>query len=327
MLARATAPQDAPRSQLPRRIAAGFFACAAPDLDIVYALAGPAAYLLNHRGATHSLLLLPAWAWVVAWLLAKLLREPRGWRALYGISAMSLGLHIAGDLITGYGTQILWPLSDWRPALGTTFVIDLWFSGIILAGLVISAFFHRSRIPGIVAGALLAAYVGFQSVEKQKALELGREFAASRGLASAQVTAFPRPVSPFNWTVLVSDDEAHRFSHINLIRKEAKRYQPGDGFIARVDSPYLPVEQAVWVTRKRFGEAQQDLIREAWNAAPLAFFRWFAELPAFEKMSPGAACVWFTDLRFITPGRGDQSFIYGACRAAPGEPWRLAPSD
>jgi len=91
--------------------------------------------------------LLPAWAWVVAWLLAKLLREPRGWRALYGISAMSLGLHIAGDLITGYGTQILWPLSDWRPALGATFVIDLWFSGIILAGLAVSAFFYRSRIP------------------------------------------------------------------------------------------------------------------------------------------------------------------------------------
>ena len=306
-------------------MAAGFFACAAPDVDIVFALAGPASYLLNHRGPTHSLLMLPAWALVLAWLLAKLLREPRGWRALYGISAMSLGLHIAGDLITSYGTQVLWPLSDWRPWLGTTFVIDLWFSGIIVTGLVFSFLLRKQKRPAIAAFAVLLSYICFQYLEKQKALEIGRQYAASRGLAGASVTAFPRPVSPFNWTVLVSDDDAHRFSHLNLVRKEARAYRPGDGFIARVDSPYLPVEQAVWVTRRRFGETQQALIREAWNAEPLAFFRWFAELPAFERMSAGASCVWFTDMRFFTPARGDQSFVYGVCRSAPGEPWRFAP--
>jgi len=325
LLARATAPQDAPPVSLPRRIAAGFFACAAPDLDIVYALGGPATYLLNHRGATHSLLLLPLWAVVVAWLLAKLLREPRGWRALYGVAAMAIGLHIAGDLITGYGTQLLWPLSDWRPALGTTFVIDLWFSGILVAGLLASAVLAKTKTPAVVAAVLLAGYVGFQYLERQKALEFGREYAASRGLVGAQVTAYPRPVSPFNWTVLVSDDDAHRFTHINLIRKEAKPYRPGDGFIARVDSPYLPVEQAIWMTRRRYGETQQELIREAWNAEPLAFFRWFAEQPAFERMSQSPTCVWFTDLRFLTPGRGDRSFVYGVCRGAPGLPWSLAP--
>ena len=30
--------------------------------------------------------------------------------------------------------MILAPFSDWRAAIGTTFIIDLWFSGIILAG-------------------------------------------------------------------------------------------------------------------------------------------------------------------------------------------------
>ena len=68
-------------------VAAGFFACAAPDLDFVVGFAGPVEYLLNHRGVTHSLLLLPLWALGVAWVLAKMLREPRGWRALYGVCA------------------------------------------------------------------------------------------------------------------------------------------------------------------------------------------------------------------------------------------------
>ena len=98
---------------------------------------------------------------------------------------------------------------------------------------------------------MLAGYVGFQYVQKQNALGVRRRTTRrSRACADARITAHPRPVSPFNWTVFVSDDEAHRFAHVNLVRKEPRRYQPGDGFIARIDSPYMPLEQAIWVTRR-----------------------------------------------------------------------------
>src|SRR5438034_9120063 len=176
LLARATASEE-PRA-IPRRIAAGFFACAAPDLDFVFGYAGPVQYLLNHRGITHSLVLLPLWALGLSWLLAKILREPRGWKALYGISALAIAAHIAGDLITSYGTMVLAPLSDWRAGIGTTFIIDLWFSGIILAGLGASIFFRKSRFPSIASLALLCGYVGFQYVQKAKALEFGGQYRA-----------------------------------------------------------------------------------------------------------------------------------------------------
>src|SRR5688500_14607671 len=100
LIARAAAPKDAPPRSLPRRVAAGFFACAAPDLDFVIGFVGPLEYLLSHRGVTHSVLLLPLWALVLSWLLAKILREPRGWRALYGVCALALFAHIVGDYIT-----------------------------------------------------------------------------------------------------------------------------------------------------------------------------------------------------------------------------------
>src|SRR5512134_793452 len=89
LLARATAPADAPPRSIPRRVAAGFFACAAPDLDFVLGFVSPLVYLEQHRGPTHSLLLLPFWALLLSWALAKILREQRGWRALYGVSAMA----------------------------------------------------------------------------------------------------------------------------------------------------------------------------------------------------------------------------------------------
>jgi inner membrane protein len=271
---------------------------------------GPVTYLLNHRGITHSLLLLPLWSFGVAWLLAKLLREPGGWRALYGVTALSIGAHIAGDVITSYGTMVFAPFSDWRAGIGTTFIIDLWFSGIIVVGLIASAIVYRSRWPAIAALGVLVAYVGFQYVQRERALE----FAARHARPGTHIDAQPRPVSPFNWTVFLSDDQAHEFAHINLVRKVPRRYQPGDGFIARVDSPYLPLDKAIWVRRTRYGEVEQATAREAWNSAALGFFRWFAKQPAFDGNSDGASCAWFVDLRFVTPGRDLTPFQFGACR-------------
>jgi inner membrane protein len=276
-----------------------------------------------HRGPTHSFVLLPAWALLYSWILAKVLREPGGWRALYGVTALALCAHIVGDLITSFGTIILAPLSDWRAAIGTTFIIDLWFSGIILAGLLFSAMFRRSKIPAVAASVMLAGYVGFQYLQKQRALELGTQYASSQAIPNARIAVHPRPVSPFNWTIFVSDEEAYRFAHVNLLRTEPRRYQPGDGFVARIDSPYLPVEQMIWVTRGKYGETDRVLIREAFQSDALAFFRWFADLPAFDGFSQGSTCVWFTDLRFLTPGRESMPFRYRVCREQPGAPWRL----
>ncbi len=305
---------------MPRRIAAGFFACAAPDLDFVAGFAGPAQYVLNHRGVTHSLLLLPLWAIALAALLAFIVREPRGWRALYGICAMAIGLHIAGDLVTSYGTMIFAPVSDWRAAIGTTFIIDPWFSGIIVIGLLACIAWRKSRIPAAAAFAALVAYVGFQYLQRERALEFAARYATQKGMQRIALDAHPRPVSPFNWTVFVSDERVHRFAHVNLERKEPRRYQPGDGFVARVDSPYLPLDQAIWVTRTRYGEVDEERHRQAWNSDGLAFFRGFAAQPAFDGVSEGGRCVWFVDLRFATPGRDATPFQFGACSEPGG--WR-----
>jgi inner membrane protein len=220
--------------------------------------------------------------------------------------------------------MILAPFSNWRAQIGTTFIIDLWFSGIIVVGLAASAVLRRSRWPAVAACAVLAGYVGFQYLQKQKAAEFGERYARSLGLDGATVNVQPRPVSPFNWTVFVSDAEAHRFANVSLVRAEARVYRPGDGFIAMLDSVYEPLSAARWETRTRYGEgATRLLAKEAWDSPAMAVYRWFADLPAFDGTSAG--CVWFIDLRFYTQGRATQPFRYGACRGGPAMPWRLVP--
>ena len=334
LLARASAPKHAQPPSLRRRVAAGFLACASPDLDVVVGIFGPVAFIENHRGVTHSLVLLPVWALLYSFLLAKILREPLGARALYAVTAMSLALHIAGDLITTYGTMILAPFSNWRAQIGTTFIIDPWFTGIIVAGLAASAALRRSRLPAAAALALLAGYVGFQYLQKEKAVAFGERYALEHGLRGASVNVQPRPLSPFNWTVFVSDSQSHHFANVNLVRDAPRATRDGDGFIARLDSAYLPLAQARWETRARFGEdPYAALARDAWSSPALAVFRWFAQLPAFdglelfrlESTGQESTCVRFIDLRYVVYGRETLPFRYGACRDSPGVPWRLVP--
>ena len=174
----------------------------------------------------------------------------------------------------------------------------------------------------MTASIVLCAYVGFQYLQKEKALEFARGYAAQRGLAGADIAAQPRAVSPFNWTVYVSDEDVHRFAHINLVRKEAKT--GADGFVARLDAPFLPLAEARWETRARFGLTREEvtLARSAWESGALDFFRWFAAKPAFDSRTAGSTCIWFVDLRFVNPGRDWVPFRYGACRDSAAAPWR-----
>ncbi len=328
LLARATASKQGDDRTLPlrRRLLVGFLAAAAPDLDFVIGFFGPIEFLYHHRGVTHSLIVLPLWAFLLAQLCAVTWRRDQSWRAYFGIIAMGLGIHIAGDWITSYGTMVFAPLSDMRLGIGTTFIIDLWFTGIILAGLIASWVWRATPVPAIAGLAALCGYVAFQGVQHQRAIEWGEAYARTSGLKQAEVTAQPRPVSPFNWMVIVRSGEEVRYSFVNLVRREPLGISPGAGFISRFDAAYLALAQAQWVYGTRYGtsEAESAIAREAWSQPRFGFYRWFAVEPMLLRVDAGnpSVCAWFQDLRFFTPGRGTWPFRYGMCREG-GEPWKL----
>ncbi len=332
LLARAMAPPASARNFMPlsRRVMLGALAAAFPDLDFIASHLSPLAYLHYHRGVTHSLLMLPLWAVALGWLVAMAARDRPRWRTYAGIVAAGIAIHILGDLITNYGTMIFAPVSSVRYAWSTTFIIDLWFTGILVAGLAAAAVWRRSRVPATLGLAVLAGYIGFQHVQQQRAIAFGVEYAATHGMRGAKVSAMPRPVSPFNWMVIVAGPDRYRYALVNLARKgmpEANAHERG--FIARLDAPYLPVARAVWVPVDRYGTtpAQAAIAQEVWRQEGFRFFRWFATYPALLRVDSGnpATCAWFHDLRFFTPGRTEWPFRYGMCREGDGawKPYRL----
>ena len=328
LLGRATARPGGGAGTLPlgRRMLVGFVAAAFPDIDFIVRELSPLSYVYHHRGVTHSLLMLPIWATLLAWIFAALWRGKPGWRTYFGIAALGIGAHIAGDLITSFGTMIFAPVSDARYGIGTTFIIDLWFTGIILAGLLASALWRRTRVFAIGGLVALVAYVTFQWTLQQRAIDFGESYARANDLQSVRVSAQPRPVSPFNWTVFVDDGTGYRYSHVNLVRRTPRSEPTSEtGFVARLDAAYRPLDDAIWVRAGRYGNTESDVAvaREAFEQPAFRFFRWFAQYPAVLRIDRGnpRECVWFQDLRFLTPGRPSIPFRYGMCREL-GEAWQ-----
>jgi inner membrane protein len=315
-------------------VAIGTFAATFPDADFVLQFVSDLAYLRGHRGVTHSVLMLPLWALLLGALAAAVFRRREGLRRFTWLAAAAIAIHIAGDWITQFGTMLLAPLSDARFGLGSVFIIDLVFSGIIVAGLIASALLRRSRAPALLALALLPVWVGVTLVGKHEAVSFARTWAQQHGITMVSVDAAPRPASPFNWTVIVFDGTSYHVSHVNTRRDAPMVASDDDNFIRRFSAPYAPLAMAQWERLPMFGAEPTALAREAWQHPDFAFFRWFAMYPLLHQVEAPSTpvptndtaaradvCVWYRDLRFTYPGRNTTPFRYGMCRHGADDTW------
>lgn len=340
LLARATAPvAPGPGELTPRaRMTAGFVAAAFPDCDILLRVLGPLTYVDLHRGVTHSIILLPAWALLLAWLLSRFWSGRYSWGAIYATAAMGIAIHIGGDIFTAYGTMLLAPFSHHRFAIPFVFIIDPYFTAIIAIGLAAAVMLGpQRRCPAIIALAVLGCYVGFQGTLHSQAVNVGETYAERQALVETgvEVHAIPQPLSPFNWKIIVSHRGGYYEALVNLRHtRKQKRSDPAGGMPGifgmwgRIASGYQPVSTATWVYHERFGETESDnaLAREAWSQEIFARFRRFAQFPVLDQIESigTGVCVSFRDLRFTVPSL-PPSLVFGLCRDSAAGSWRLDP--
>ncbi len=327
LIARATARDRPDALPLRTRMLAGTVAAAFPDGDIVMRAFDTLTYLSTHRGVTHSLVLLPLWSIALAFLFANFSRGRFRWRQFAGVAALGLAIHIAGDVITSWGTMILAPLSDRRFAFATTFIIDPIFTAIIVAGLL--AAWATPKRAWIAPGTLLvlAGYVGAQAWLRSEAIVIGERYGATAGLHAISVEALSQPLSPFRWKILIDTGDAYRETFVDLRRREPAPPAPENaGLIARLASAYQPRDRLEWWRRPKFGDGDARAIAlEAWNDPALRAYRRFARFAVLDHLSDdrtGRTCVFFQDLRFTLAGRAPV-FRYGACRPRAGIAWEL----
>ena len=279
----------------------GAVAAMVPDLDIVFS-STKLEYLRDHRSWTHSFLVLPVLSLAIALAARTLLRKSRV-RELWGFAALGLASHIVFDWITSFGTMFWTPLSRTRYSLDWVFILDPFFSGIVLTALVASLVFRsRARRITAVGSLLLVLYIGFCAVLHARALSVWRRIDAVPLGANAAV--MPQFLSPFRWLGLTDRGEAVdvAFFDIGPFARGIANPQTPKKFseIFRSLSDYYPPPERAQI--RRFAKPPPSPALAAAHALPdwsvyLAFARF--PLETVEVAGDGSASVVVEDVRFL----------------------------
>ncbi len=110
-----------------------------------------------HRSITHSLILLPLWALLLA-AVTRAFANSRKWEspsffALTGIYAAGILSHILLDLVTSFGTMIWSPLEWSRPAWDLIFIVDFTLTAIFLVPQLLAwVYAHPEKVRGRAVG-------------------------------------------------------------------------------------------------------------------------------------------------------------------------------
>lgn len=307
------------KSGLPLRwsLGAAVLGAAFPDIDYALLWVDPLSFHAYwHRSFTHSLVLLPLWSALLAGLLYGLSRGRHPFVRLWGYAALGLAFHIALDLATSWPMHLFWPLSDQRLVLGWLFVIDPWFTGLAVLGLLASLRWQKAVW---VVWLGLALWVGGAVYHKQEARQVARAYAASLD-QPARGEAWPQPFSPRHWKLLVSTEEGHWQAYVHLGEEPLPPASLWPHpWLRRVAQNYSSLDNPQWRYHPRFAGPSDNgaLARQVWQSDSLRDLRYFLRYPARHPAGDASECLWFAELLYTLPEQ-TPPFIYGICRGPDG---------
>lgn len=299
-----------------------------PDIDYLSFWINPLIFIADwHRSFTHSLLMAPLWGIFLTTLIVLVIPRLRvAVKIVYLYSIIGLLSHILLDILTAYGTEIFFPLSDMSVSLATTFIIDPYFTIIIVLALFISFQLH-TRLPAFIGTALLLVYISFQWQLKLSAIQIAQDFGAERITTGSEITAMPQPFSPLHWRVIVRRDHEYSTALLDISGFSEKLFnsQASNNWYGLI-SAYKSRSNLYWQDYSLFDldpdKAPTSLA--VWQHDNMEKFRQFAEFPVLYRFDESGweTCVWFTDLRFLISTMLP-AFRYGMCRETDDGSWQL----
>jgi inner membrane protein len=284
-----------------------------PDADNAASLLGSEMYLRIHRGLSHSLLGISVSSLLLALLVARL-GKWKDWKRIGPLIFLGQLSHVALDLLNSYGTQILQPFSDARFALDLLFIVDLAFTGIIVAGIALS---RGNPFRARAALAVLTAYVGFAAILHAGAREAVREAALRYGVKVVSAQALPTlqyvELPSLDRLAFVSPASASAATEAPaepLEKRKPPREIPfpagpfawngfiddGRTYLRAAVEPFTG--QVSWRQRTLRGPDVPE-VRALRGMAEVETYLWFARFPVVRVANGGGRTeVTFSDLRF-----------------------------
>ena len=246
----------------------GCVAGMAPDLDVlISSKTDPLLFLEFHRQFTHSLFFIPIGSLIVAAFFYPIFKRYCSFKAGYLYCFLGYASHGLLDACTTYGTQLLWPLSSSRHAWNNISIIDPFFTFPILIFIALSVY-KNSRLLSKMGLIWAIGYLLLGLVQRDRAVSVGQELAASRGHTIERLEAKPGFANLLVWKTIY---ESEGQFYVDAARVGFKRKVIPGGSIKKLDTS----TQLSWLDL----QSQQALDVER--------FKWFSnDYLAVDQLNP-----------------------------------------
>lgn len=251
-----------------------------PDLDVFINYGGDVHNFTYHRGFSHSFIVhavvAPLFAWWLLFIektyLAKvvsdsIIRTPE--KPCFGRCTLMVFLvlvtHALIDGFTVYGTQFLWPITEYPFAMATLFIIDPLYTLPLLVLLVM--FF----IPGVRPSTLLktctatlivsTVYLVWGVAAKWHIERLNNKVFAQSNITSDVVISTSAPLTTFLWRTVVMQDD-HYYEVFTSVFDSVKdvsitRYPTEPSLLASIQNEW-EVQRLIWFTKGAYSVRQEN---------------------------------------------------------------------
>lgn len=177
-----------------------------PDMDVLIDYGSAVANFSQHRGFSHSLLILFPLAVLLAWVFHRW-RPVLSYQRWLAFTSLILITHPLLDAFTTYGTQLFWPFGL-PVAINSIFIIDPLYTLPLLFA-VIWTLWHPHQIKAASIGlGLSTLYLGWTLFAQQAISQKVESTLAEKGLEDAPRLVQPMPLTTVLWRVTVmAEDE------------------------------------------------------------------------------------------------------------------------
>ena len=249
------------QKNLAKAAAIGAMAGMAPDLDIVLRSTSDPLFALEfHRHFTHSLIFIPFGSLICSLVFYFFLgkRWDITFKQAYIWSLLGFATHGLLDACTSYGTQLLWPFSTFRVAWDFISIVDPLVT-IPLLALVILASRKKARGYAVIAVLWIVTYFGFSYTQHERAMAVGYEQAAKRGLDLIRAEAKPSFGNILIWKVIYETADQY---HVDAVKV---------GFKAPV------IWEGDSINKLNIDRDLPWLAKDSQQAKDIERFRWFSD--------------------------------------------------
>ena len=237
-----------------------------PDLDVFLPYGGEVEAFTYHRGFSHSVLVHLLISPLIVWLITRCHQATAVYKKRwFWLVFLCLSTHGVLDSLTVYGTQLLWPITEYPFGIASLFIIDPLYTLPLLIAF-IAVFLpklppYRALRMNRAALVLSSVYIVWSLGAKFYIDQTVKTALHDRQIQAEHYLSTPAPFSTLLWRILVMSGDEYYEGYVSIFDSPSEvsldNYDSTESLLTGIEDEW-DVQRLQWFTKGFYAVKQEE---------------------------------------------------------------------